>query len=54
MTEETAVAGLKLWASLASGYPENLDHEYRVIFGDLHGETVTAEQLTQLEAALPK
>jgi outer membrane lipoprotein-sorting protein len=30
------------------------DNEYRVLFGDLHAETVTAEQLTQLEAALPK
>lgn len=30
------------------------DNEYRVIFGDLHAETVDAETLTQLEAALPK
>jgi hypothetical protein len=30
------------------------DNEYRVIFGDLHAETVTAEQLAQLEAALPR
>jgi outer membrane lipoprotein-sorting protein len=30
------------------------DNEYRVIFGDLHAETVNAETLTTLEAALPK
>jgi len=30
------------------------DTEYRVIFGDLHPETVTAEALATLEAALPK
>ena len=30
------------------------DSEYRVIFGDLHAETVTAETLAELEAALPK
>jgi len=30
------------------------DNEYRVIFGDLHAETVTAEKLTELEKALPK
>jgi len=30
------------------------DNEYRVIFGDLHTETVTPEKLTELEAALPK
>jgi hypothetical protein len=30
------------------------DNEYRVIFGDLHAETVTAEKLAELEAALPK
>ncbi len=30
------------------------DNEYRVIFGDLHAETVTAETLAELEAALPK
>ena len=28
--------------------------EYRVIFGDLHAETVTADVLAQLEAALPQ
>jgi outer membrane lipoprotein-sorting protein len=28
--------------------------EYRVIFGDLHAETVTAEALAELEAALPR
>ena len=28
--------------------------EYRVIFGDLHAETVTAEALEELEAALPQ
>jgi hypothetical protein len=28
--------------------------EYRVIYGDLHAETVTAEALTELEKALPK
>jgi hypothetical protein len=28
--------------------------EYRVIFGDLHTETVTAEVLVELEAALPQ
>ncbi len=32
-----------LWAS-----------EYRVIFGDLHAETVTTEKLAELEANLPK
>jgi len=30
------------------------DGQYRVIFGDLHAETVTADVLTQLEAALPQ
>jgi hypothetical protein len=30
------------------------DNEYRVIFGDLHTETVTAQKLAELEAALPK
>ncbi len=30
------------------------DNEYRVIFGDLHAETVTGESLAELEAALPK
>jgi hypothetical protein len=30
------------------------DNEYRVIFGDLHTETVTRETLAELEAALPK
>jgi hypothetical protein len=30
------------------------DSEYRVIFGDLHAETVTPEKLSELEAALPK
>ena len=30
------------------------DSEYRVIFGDLHAETVTAEKLAELETALPK
>lgn len=30
------------------------DSEYRVVFGDLHAETVTAETLAKLEAALPK
>jgi outer membrane lipoprotein-sorting protein len=30
------------------------DNEYRVLFGDLHGETVTAERLAELEANLPK
>jgi hypothetical protein len=30
------------------------DNEYRVIFGDLHALTVTGEELTALEAALPK
>jgi hypothetical protein len=30
------------------------DNEYRVIYGDLHAETVTAEKLAELEAALPK
>jgi hypothetical protein len=28
--------------------------EYRVIFGDLHAETVTADVLAELEAALPQ
>jgi outer membrane lipoprotein-sorting protein len=30
------------------------DNQYRVIFGDLHAETVTLEKLAELEAALPK
>ncbi len=30
------------------------DNEYRVIFGDLHAETVTPERLAELEKALPK
>jgi len=30
------------------------DNEYRVIYGDLHTETVTSEKLVELEAALPK
>ena len=30
------------------------DDTYRVIFGDLHAETVSAETLARLEAALPK
>jgi len=30
------------------------DNEYRVIFGDLHVETVTTEKLTELEKDLPK
>ena len=30
------------------------DNECRVIFGDLHAETVTAERLTELERTLPK
>jgi len=30
------------------------DNEYRVIFGDLHAETITKEKLAELEAALPK
>jgi outer membrane lipoprotein-sorting protein len=30
------------------------DNEYRVLFGDLHAETVTAERLAELEAALPR
>ena len=30
------------------------ENEYRVIFADLHAETVTAEALARLEAALPK
>ena len=30
------------------------DNQYRVIFGDLHAETVTPEKLAELEAALPK
>jgi hypothetical protein len=30
------------------------DSEYRVIFGDLHAETVSPEKLAELEAALPK
>lgn len=30
------------------------DNEYRVIFGDLHAETVTTERLAELERALPK
>jgi outer membrane lipoprotein-sorting protein len=30
------------------------DNEYRIIFGDLRAETVTAEKLAELEAGLPK
>jgi len=30
------------------------DNEYRVIYGDLHAETVTPEKLAELEADLPK
>jgi hypothetical protein len=30
------------------------DNEYRVIYGDLHTETVASEKLSELEAALPK
>ena len=30
------------------------DNEYRVIYGDLHAETVTPEKLAELEATLPK
>jgi len=30
------------------------DNEYRVLFGDLHAETVSGETLATLEAALPK
>jgi hypothetical protein len=30
------------------------DSEYRIIWGDLHAETVTAERLAELEAGLPK
>ena len=30
------------------------DNEYRVIFGDLHAETVSLEKLAELEKALPK
>ena len=30
------------------------DSEYRVIFGDLHAETITTEKLAELEATLPK
>ena len=30
------------------------DGEYRVIFGDLHAETVTADVLADLEATLPQ
>ena len=30
------------------------DNEYRVIFGDLHAETVSPAKLAELEAALPK
>jgi len=30
------------------------DNEYRVIFGDLHAETVSPEKLAKLEATLPK
>jgi hypothetical protein len=30
------------------------DNEYRVIFGDLHAETVTTENLAELEKTSPK
>jgi hypothetical protein len=30
------------------------ENQYRVIFGDLHAETVTSEKLAELEQALPK
>jgi hypothetical protein len=33
---------------------KTLDNGYRVIFGDLHADTVTPEKLAELEKALPK
>jgi hypothetical protein len=30
------------------------ENQYRVIFGDLHAETVNADTLAKLEAAIPK
>ena len=30
------------------------DSEYRVIYGDLHAETISPEKLAELEATLPK
>ena len=30
------------------------ENEYRVLFGDLHAETIDADTLAKLEAALPK
>ena len=30
------------------------ENEYRVVFGDLHAETVSPEKLAELERALPK
>jgi hypothetical protein len=30
------------------------DTEYRVIFGDLHAETVSPEKLAELERTIPK
>jgi len=31
-----------------------LPNQYRVIYGDLHAETITSEKLAELEANLPK
>ena len=46
VTPNDATLPLMRWKTAAN--------EYRVIFGDLHAETVTGETLAELEAALPK
>ncbi len=46
VTPEDADLPLLRWKSA--------DEEYTVIFGDLHTETVTPDQLTRLESALPR
>jgi hypothetical protein len=59
--QEPAVAGSVEAVELASKDTGRVllpwkvsESEYRVVFGDLHAETVTAEKLAELEAALPK
>jgi hypothetical protein len=48
VTPKDADKVLMRWNFLGTG------SEYRVIYGDLHAETVTPEKLAELEAALPK
>jgi hypothetical protein len=45
------LARLALWVLLRWKVSDN---EYRVIFGDLHAETITVEKLAKLEETLPK